>query len=100
MFLEKHCKLIAILIGAALAVISVVSWFYLPSKLIMQMKLDGSVGIAMPSVAGLAILFALTAALLWRMVAVKTQKEKRQWLIGAAFVFFVDVVLIGYNITL
>ena len=98
MFLMKHSKKLGIIIVILLAIFEVVSAIKMPAKMVVQLNMDGSDGMILPTPAGLAIFFVVAAATSWRMHKVSTEKDKKKWLVATLFVIFINAVLVLYNI--
>ncbi|MBN2504404.1 MAG: hypothetical protein JXB20_03565 [Bacilli bacterium] len=94
----KSSKIFAISYLIIIIVLNVVSYFYLPEDLVMQITSGGEDGFTLPKMVGLALLLALGAMTGLKLLVSKTETDDKRWYPAMAIILIVNIIVIVFNL--
>lgn len=98
MILEKHNKKLALCMILVSIIMNVISYFYLPENLVMQVKTSGAAGTTLPTVLGLAAMFALLSLFAYKLSSSTETREKSKWLMVSILILVINAVTVILNL--
>lgn len=94
--MKNTIKIFGIVFIAVTLLFNVITYFYLPSTMVVQMKLDGSAGTTLPKLVYLGGSFIVISFLSLLMISNKDDSKRITLITG--LVFIVNIVGIIFNL--
>lgn len=97
MFIEKYDKIIGLVFILASASLNIVSYFYLPEKLVMQIKFNLEAGTTLPTCPGLISMFALLSLFVYKLIF-KRNAHKIKWAVVSILILLINLFTVIFNL--
>lgn len=94
----KSTKVIAVIYLVIVLTLNIVSYFYLPEDLVMQITSGGESGFTLPKMVGLALLLALGAMTGLKLLVAMTDGDDKRWYPAMAIILIVNIIVIVFNL--